>query len=164
MLAEWVASVSRPEPARERMLSSMMVARKRKSSKAEAALQRLKVAGLRPTRQRVALAQLLGSEHRHVSAESLHREAGKAGMPVALATIYNTLHQFTEAGLLREVVVGSGRSYFDTNTGDHQHFYCADDGTLIDIEGDAIAVAGVPPPPKGTAVDRVDVVVRVKRA
>jgi Fur family iron response transcriptional regulator len=142
----------------------MTVSRKRKHSKAEEAVERLRAAGLRATRQRTLLAQLLGSDHRHVSAESLHREAEKAGLPVALATVYNTLHQFTEAGLLREVVVGSGRSYFDTNTGDHQHFYCEDDGTLIDIEGDAIEVAGVPAPPKGMAVDRVDVVVRVKRA
>jgi Fur family transcriptional regulator, iron response regulator len=141
-----------------------MVSRKRRTSRADAAIERLRSAGLRPTRQRVALAQLLGAEHRHVSAESLHREAQRAGLPVALATVYNTLHQFTEAGLLREVVVGAGRSYFDTNTGDHQHFYCDDDGTLIDIEGEAIAVAGVPAPPKGMAVDRVDVVVRVKRA
>jgi Fur family iron response transcriptional regulator len=141
----------------------MTVSRKRKTSRAEEAVERLRAAGLRPTRQRILLAQLLGSEHRHVSAESLLREAEKAGMPVALATIYNTLHQFTEAGLLREVVIGSGRSYFDTNTGDHQHFYCEDDGTLIDIEGDVIVVAGVPAPPKGTAIDRVDVVVRIRR-
>jgi Fur family iron response transcriptional regulator len=141
----------------------MTISRKRKSS-SDVAVQRLRGAGLRPTRQRAALAELLGSGHRHLSAESLHQEAQKAGVAVSLATIYNTLHQFTQAGLLREVVVGSGRSYFDTNTGDHQHFYCEDDGTLIDIEGDAIEVAGVPTPPKGTAIDRVDVVVRVKRA
>jgi Fur family iron response transcriptional regulator len=141
----------------------MTVSRKRKSL-GEAAVQRLRMAGLRPTRQRAALIELLGPGHRHVSAELLHQEAQKAGVGVSLATIYNTLHQFTEAGLLREVVVASGRSYFDTNTGNHQHFYCEDDGTLIDIEGDAIAVAGVPVPPKGMEVDRVDVVVRVKRA
>ena len=146
------------------VLRNMAMSRKRKAVKPEEAGARLRAAGLRPTRQRVALAQLLGAEHRHVSAESLHREAERTGQPVALATIYNTLHQFTEAGLLREVVVGSGRSYFDTNTGDHQHFYCEEDGTLIDIERDAIEVAGVPAPPKGMAVDRVDVVVRVKRA
>jgi Fur family transcriptional regulator, iron response regulator len=145
------------------VLGPMTISRKRKSS-SEVAVQRLRSAGLRPTRQRASLAKLLGSGHRHLSAESLHQEAQKAGIPVSLATIYNTLHQFTQAGLLREVVVGSGRSYFDTNTGDHQHFYCEDDGTLIDIEGDAIEVAGVPSPPKGMAVDRVDVVVRVKRA
>src|ERR1041384_3980619 len=142
----------------------MTVSRKRKISKAGEATQRLRAAGLRPTRQRAALAQLQGAEHRHVSAESLHLEAPKAGVSVSLATVYNTLHQFTEAGLLREVVVGTGRSYFDTNTGDHQHFYCEDSGALIDIEGDAIAVAGVPTPPKGMKVDRIDVVVRVKRA
>src|SRR5437763_4384951 len=141
----------------------MTVSRKRKSS-SEVAVQRLRGAGLRPTRQRAALAELLGSGHRHVSAESLHLEARKAGVPVSLATVYNTLHQFTEAGLLREVVIGAGRSYFDTNTGDHQHFYCEDSGELIDIDGDVIEVAGVPTPPKGMKVDRVDVVVRVKRA
>jgi Fur family iron response transcriptional regulator len=141
----------------------MTVSRKRKNSRAQEAVDRLRGAGLRPTRQRMLLAQLLGAEHRHVSAESLHREAQRAGMPVALATVYNTLHQFTEAGLLREVVVGSGRSYFDTNTGDHQHFYCEQDGELIDIPGETIAVAGVPRPPKGAAIDRVDVVVRIRR-
>ena len=141
----------------------MTVSRKRKNSKTEGAVERLRAAGLRPTRQRALLAQLLGPEHRHVSAESLHREAQKAGMPVALATIYNTLHQFTEAGLLREVVVDSGRSYFDTNTGDHQHFYCEENGELIDIPGETIAVAGVPNPPHGTAIDRVDVVIRIRR-
>ena len=142
----------------------MTVSRKRKISRAGDAIRQLRAAGLRPTRQRAALAELLGAEHRHVSAESLHLEAQKAGVPVSLATVYNTLHQFTEAGLLREVVVGSGRSYFDTNTGDHQHFYCEDSGALIDIDGHAISVAGVPLPPKGMKVDRVDVVVRVKRA
>ena len=82
---------------------------------------------------------------------------------VSLATVYNTLHQFTARGLLRQVVVDAARSYFDTNTGDHQHFFVEDEGTLIDIPGENIAVAGVPAPPKGMSVDRIDVVVRVKR-
>jgi Fur family transcriptional regulator, iron response regulator len=126
---------------------------------------KLRNAGLRPTRQRVALAGLLFRHgHRHVSAEALHDEAAKAGIPVSLATVYNTLHQFTEAGLLRQVVVDAARSYFDTNIGEHQHFYCADEGELIDIPQGSIAVAGVPAPPKGTEVERVDVVVRIRRA
>ncbi len=87
-----------------------------------------------------------------------------AGIKVSLATVYNTLHQFTTAGILREVVVDATRSYFDTNTGDHQHFFVEDDGLLIDIPGEHIEVAGVPEPPKGMAVDRIDVVVRVRRA
>ena len=125
---------------------------------------RLRKAGLRPTRQRLALAQLLFARgDRHVTAEGLHEEAVTAGMPVSLATVYNTMHQFTEAGLLREVTVDSSRTYFDTNTGNHHHFYCEDDGTLMDISGDAIAVAGVPVPPPGAQVDRVDVIVRLKR-
>ena len=142
----------------------MTVSRRRKETQSEHAVERLRAVGLRPPRQRAALVRVLGSEHRHVSAELLHKEAQKAGVPVSLATVYNTLHQFTEAGLLREVVVASGRTYFDTNTGDHQHFFCEDDGELIDIDGEVIEVAGVPTPPRGMKLDRVDVVVRVKRS
>ena len=126
---------------------------------------RLRQAGLRPTRQRVELAGLLfGDCDRHVTAESLHDEISKAGAKISLATIYNTLHQFTQAGLLRQVIVDAARSYFDTNTGDHQHFFLEREGMLIDIPGEAISIAGVPNPPPGLAVERVDVVVRVKRA
>jgi Fur family iron response transcriptional regulator len=129
-----------------------------------AATLRLRHAGLRPTRQRVELASLLfQSGDRHVTAESLHDEVSDAGVKISLATVYNTLHQFTGAGLLRQVIVDSARSYFDTNTGDHQHFFLENEGMLIDIPGESIAVAGVPAPPPGLAVDRVDVVVRVKR-
>jgi Fur family transcriptional regulator, iron response regulator len=125
---------------------------------------RLRHAGLRPTRQRVELASLLFRDcDRHVTAESLHDEVTKTGVKVSLATVYNTLHQFTQAGLLRQVIVDAARSYFDTNTGDHQHFFLEKEGLLIDIPGETIAVAGVPTPPPGLAVDRVDVVVRVKR-
>ena len=131
----------------------------------EAASTRLRAAGLRPTRQRVSLAGILfHDEDRHVTAESLHEEAARAGVRVSLATVYNTLHQFTKAGMLNEVVVDSGKAYFDTNIGDHQHFYVEDKGELIDIPGEHISVSGVPTPPKGMAVDRVDVVVRIKRA
>jgi Fur family iron response transcriptional regulator len=126
---------------------------------------RLRQSGLRPTRQRVELAGLLFDDcDRHVTAESLHDEITKAGVKVSLATVYNTLHQFTQAGLLRQVIVDAARSYFDTNTGDHQHFFLEKEGMLIDIPGEAISVAGVPNPPPGLTVDRVDVVVRVKRA
>jgi len=125
---------------------------------------RLRKAGLRPTRQRLALAELLFARgDRHVTAEALHEEAVAAGVPVSLATIYNTMHQFTGAKLLRAVTVDGTRTYFDTNTGSHHHFYCEDDGTLLDIDGDAIAVEGVPVPPAGARVDRVDVIVRLKR-
>jgi len=125
---------------------------------------RLRAAGLRPTRQRIELVGLLfASGHRHMTAELLHADAVAAGVQVSLATVYNTLHQFTEAGLLRQVAVDATRSYFDTNTGDHQHFFVEDEGTLIDIPGEDISVAGVPTPPKGTAIHRVDVVIRIRR-
>jgi Fur family transcriptional regulator, iron response regulator len=134
-----------------------------KTSAAQATA-RLRHAGLRPTRQRVELAGLLFNDcDQHVTAESLHDEVTKAGVKVSLATVYNTLHQFTDAGLLRQVIVDAARSYFDTNTGDHQHFFLEKEGLLIDIPGETIAVAGVPTPPPGLSVDRVDVVVRVKR-
>ena len=125
---------------------------------------RLRHAGLRPTRQRVELAGLLFSDcDRHVTAENLHDEVTRTGVKVSLATVYNTLHQFTQAGLLRQVIVDASRSYFDTNTGDHQHFFLEKEGLLIDIPGETIAVAGVPAPPAGLVVDRVDIVVRVRR-
>jgi len=125
---------------------------------------KLRKSGLRPTRQRLALAKLLfGRGDRHVTAEGLHEEAAKAGVGVSLATVYNTMHQFTGAKLLREVTVDGTRTYFDTNTGNHHHFYCEDDGSLLDIAGDGIAVAGLPQPPHGAKVDRVDVIVRLKR-
>jgi Fur family transcriptional regulator, iron response regulator len=136
----------------------------REQDGAEGAVARLREAGLRPTRQRLELAELLFRDgDRHMTAEALHAETVEGGIKVSLATVYNTLHQFTQAGLLRQVVVDASRSYFDTNIGDHQHFYCEDEGRLIDIPGEAIAVAGVPAPPKGTTIERVDVVIRVRR-
>lgn len=130
----------------------------------EGTVTRLRGAGLRPTRQRQELAGLLfRAGHRHVTAENLHDEAQKAGISVSLATVYNTLHQFTQAGLLRQVVVDAARSYFDTNTGKHQHFYTEEDGALVDIPGEAIVVEGIPAPPRGTSIDRVDVVIRLRR-
>lgn len=138
--------------------------RKPRKKGMETASARLRAVGLRPTRQRVALAGLLFKHgNRHLTAESLHAEAGEAGIGVSLATVYNTLHQLTEAGLLRQVAVDASRFYFDTNVEAHQHFYAEEDGTLTDIPGDAITIAGVPEAPRGMAIDRVDVVIRVRR-
>jgi Fur family iron response transcriptional regulator len=126
-------------------------------------LQRLRAVNLRPTRQRLALARLLlENGERHVTAEQLHSEALAAGIPVSLATVYNTLHQFTHSGLLHEVVVEPGRSYFDTNTTDHHHFFCEATGKLQDIPGHDLAVTTLPPPPSGTEISRVDVIIRVR--
>ena len=125
----------------------------------------LRMAGLRPTRQRVALAELLfGGPHRHVSAEQLHGEAGEANVNVSLATIYNTLHQFHEAGLLREVAVDASRSYFDTDTSDHHHFYVEDEQRMIDIPASSVEFAALPDAPSGMKVSHVDVVIRVRKA
>ena len=125
-------------------------------------IERLKTAGLRPTRQRLALSKLLFDKgDRHLTAEQLHGEAMAANVPVSLATVYNTLHQFTTAGLLREVVVEPGRSYFDTNVEDHHHFYFEDTCRLKDIPRDNIRLDQLPLAPEGTRVARVDVIIRV---
>jgi Fur family iron response transcriptional regulator len=122
----------------------------------------LKRAGLRPTRQRMSLGALLfGSGDRHLTAEMLHMEAIEHQIPVSLATVYNTLHQFTLAGLLREVAIEGSKTYFDTNTSDHHHFYFERDGVLMDIEGETVSVMSLPEPPEGMEISRVDVLVRL---
>lgn len=129
----------------------------------EIVIHKLKQAGLRPTKQRMQLAALLWSRGcRHITAESLHRESAEADIKVSLATIYNTLHQFTEKNLLREVVIDSGRSYFDTNIEPHHHFLCESTGELSDIPYDHIRVENLPIAPGGAQICGVDVIVRIK--
>lgn len=126
--------------------------------------QRLRQAGLRPTRQRMSLGEILFNHgDRHVSAEQLHAEAVRAGVEVSLATIYNTLNQFTEAGLLREVAVEGHKSYFDTNTSNHYHYYLEDEGRLMDIDSDDLSVDGLPTPPEGMRISRIDIIVRLEK-
>ena len=125
----------------------------------------LATAGLRPTRQRLALAELLvgDGQHRHVTAESLFEAARARRAPVSLATVYNTLRAFCEAGLLQEVTVDGTRSYFDTNTRQHPHFYWEDDGRLTDAPSDQLVIARFPEAPEGAEIASVDVVIRLRR-
>ena len=125
----------------------------------------LRAANLRPTRQRLELAELLFSKgDRHISAENLYEEAITAGVCVSLATIYNTLHQFTDSGLLREISIDSNKTYFDTNTGHHHHFYMEETNQVIDMPDGFVTVDNLPTPPQGTEISRVDVVVRVRES
>ena len=123
----------------------------------------LSAAGLRPTRQRLALAALLfnGSD-RHVTAERLFDEATAARLSVSLATVYNTLHQFTTAGLLREIAVDGAKVYFDTNVSEHHHFLNEETGELLDIDDGLMQLGKLPPSPKGLRVARVDIVIRLR--
>ena len=122
----------------------------------------LRVAKLRPTRQRLALAKLLfGSGDRHVTAEQLHADIIAADIKLSLATVYNNLHQFTNADLLRKVVVDSSRSYFDTNTTNHYHFFHEATGELEDIPVDELVLGALPKLPENTSVKRVDVIIRI---
>lgn len=133
-----------------------------KMAPASDAAKMLRGAGLRPTRQRLALARLLFAEgDRHVTAERLHEEAVASKVPVSLATVYNTLHQFTDAGLLRAVAVEGAKTYFDTNTSNHYHFFCEESADLMDIDTSAIRIEGLPEAPDGKIISRVDVLVRV---
>ncbi|MES2968633.1 MAG: transcriptional repressor [Pseudomonadota bacterium] len=122
--------------------------------------------GLRPTRQRLSLATLLvgDGENRHVTAESLFALSTQSGEKVSLATVYNTLRAFCEAGLMQEVVVDGARSYFDTRMDDHPHFYWEDSHDLTDAPADQLRITGLPDAPEGMQVARVDVVIRLKRA
>lgn len=123
---------------------------------------KLRDVGLRPTRQRIALGKhLFENGDRHVTAEMLHQEAMEANVRVSLATVYNTLHQFTEAGLLREIVVDSQRSYFDTNMTEHHHFFHEAENRLEDIPSDQVVLSAQPEAPEGTSIKRVDVIFRV---
>lgn len=122
-------------------------------------------AGLRPTRQRVALAELLVGDgnHRHVTAESLFDAAKGSGSAVSLATVYNTLRAFCDAGVLQEITVDGSKSYFDTNTHDHPHFFWEDEGRLSDAPSDQLVIQRLPEAPEGVEIASVDVVIRLRR-
>ncbi|MCA0871825.1 transcriptional repressor [Seohaeicola saemankumensis] len=122
-------------------------------------------AGLRPTRQRMALAELLVGDgrHRHVTAESLFEAAKANGAAVSLATVYNTLRAFCDAGVLQEITVDGSKSYFDTNTHDHPHFFWEDEGRLSDAPADQLQITRLPDAPDGVEIASVDVVIRLRR-
>jgi Fur family iron response transcriptional regulator len=136
-----------------------------KPNAAERGIDWLHRGGLRPTRQRVALAQLLVGDglNRHVTAESLFASCGTAGEKVSLATVYNTLRAFCEAGLMQEVVVDGSKSYFDTRMDDHPHFFWEDTGALTDAPADQLDISRLPQAPAGTEIAKVDVVIRLRR-
>ncbi|WP_429810745.1 iron response transcriptional regulator IrrA [Ensifer sp. B1-9] len=126
--------------------------------------ERLRHSGLRPTRQRVALADLIFAKgDRHLTVEELHEEAVMAGVPVSLATVYNTLHQFTEAGMIRVLAVESAKTYFDTNVSDHHHFFIEGQNEVLDIPVSNIQIDNLPAPPEGMEISHVDVVIRLRR-
>ena len=158
--------MSRMKPARfPRKGRTENEADMRRSARAkEDATARLRMAGLRPTRQRVMLAGLLFRGHdRHLTAETLHEEAVRAGVKVSLATVYNTLNQFTDVGLLRQVAVDGSKTYFDTNTSDHHHFFVEGQNALVDIPSTSVSIGDLPQVLDGYEIARVDVVVRLKR-
>jgi Fur family transcriptional regulator, iron response regulator len=126
--------------------------------------EKLRGVGLRPTRQRMALGWILFAKgDRHITAEMLYEEATRLKVPVSLATVYNTLHQFTEVGLLRQLVIDGSKAYFDTNNSQHHHFFIEDQNDLMDVPASQVVLGKTPEPPEGYEIDRIDVVVRLRR-
>ncbi len=136
-----------------------------KTIEQERGLRWLAAGGLRPTRQRMSLASLLVGDgmNRHVTAEGLYASALDAGEKVSLATVYNTLRAFCEAGIMHEITVDAGRSYFDTRMDDHPHFFWEDENRISDAPKDELEIVRVPAPPEGAEVSRVDVVIRLRK-
>lgn len=125
---------------------------------------RLRHAGLRPTRQRMSLASLIFQNgDRHLTAEDLHQEALDSGVHVSLATVYNTLHQFTDANLLRVLALEGSKTFFDTNISDHHHFYVEDENRVMDIMSGPITLSELPVAPEGMEIAHVDVIIRLKK-
>jgi Fur family transcriptional regulator, iron response regulator len=124
----------------------------------------LRGAGLRPTRQRMMLGRLMFAKgDRHVTADMLYTEAHAAGIPVSQATVYNTLNQFTQAGLLRRIGPDGSRSFFDTDTSVHPHFFVDGEDILFDVPEPSVLLERVPAPLPGHEISRVDVIVHLRR-
>jgi Fur family iron response transcriptional regulator len=160
-VSEAGATMNEVAPARGQWVSGQQDQARALAARIIAAL---KSANLRPTRQRVALGALLfRGGHRHVTADELQRDAASARISLSLATVYNTLNQFAEAGLIRRVAIAEDRTYFDTDIGDHQHFYVEGEGTIIDVPSGSIGLGMLPEPPDGYQISHVDIVIRLVR-
>lgn len=147
------------EENRKRLLSS----NKPDNVRLQEISDRLKKVGLRPTRQRLNIGRLLfGATHRHITADDLFQEIQTTGEQLSLATIYNTLHHFSEVGLLRRICTGSERVYFDTDTGDHHHFYVQDEDRIVDAPAGDTIINRLPEAPEGYEITKVDVVIHLK--
>lgn len=148
-----------PEETRKRLLSSD----KPDDARLQEISARLRKVGLRPTKQRLNIGRLLfGANHRHITADDLFQEIQTTGEHLSLATIYNTLHHFSEAGLLRRICTGSERVYFDTDTGDHHHFYVQDEDRIVDAPAGDTIINRLPEAPEGYEIAKVDVVIHLK--
>ncbi len=147
------------EETRKRLLSSD----KPDDERLQEISARLRKVGLRPTKQRLNIGRLLfGASHRHITADDLFQEIQTTGEHLSLATIYNTLHHFSEAGLLRRICTGSERVYFDTDTGDHHHFYVQDEDRIVDAPAGDTIINRLPEAPEGYEIAKVDVVIHLK--
>ena len=126
---------------------------------------KLRTSGLRPTKQRVKLAEFLFNRDKtfHFTVENLDKAINKKNSEykIALATIYNTVHAFKKAGHLKEILIKDGKNYFDTNTSSHHHFYDEVNNELTDIENNKIELKKFPNPPRGKSIKDVNVIINI---
>lgn len=120
--------------------------------------------GVKPTRQRLAIARVMFARHQHLSADQVLALANREGGELSKATVYNTLKLFVGKGLIREVIVDPHKVFYDSNIGPHHHLYDIQTGEIIDIDAAEITVAGLPPLPEGKVAEGVDVIVRIRGA
>ena len=126
------------------------------------ALKKIEQSGIRPTKQRRILAKILFEKgDRHISAENLFDEVKKEDRKISMATIYNTLKQFTSLGLIREIVVDQNKSLYCTNNKSHYHLYIEDEGKIHDIPTENINL-DIPSIPACLTLHSIDVIVRVR--
>ena len=133
--------------------------------KKEDILKKLRSSGLRPTKQRVEIAKFLFDRDKtlHFTVESLEKHlAKKTNFQFALATIYNTVHAFKKAGHLSEVDVRGKKTYFDTNTSNHHHFYDSETSELIDIDASEVVIQKIPKAPNGKKIKNIEVFINLK--
>ena len=147
------------------LISTKMMTQDQHTTETKRSIDWLSKGDLRPTRQRQIIAEcLVGDGHdRHVTAESLYDQVAHRGASVSLATVYNTLRAFCDAGLIREITVDGSKSYFDTNMSDHPHFFWEDEGKLSDAPKDQLVIGSIPDAPEGAEIAKVDVVIRLRR-
>ncbi len=117
--------------------------------------------GITPTQQRILIAQEMLCKHQHLSADQVLQRVNAQTHTVSKATVYNTLGLFTNKGLIKEVIVDSSKVFYDSNINPHHHFYDVDSGALHDINGDCLAIQGLPEPPDAMKIKNIDVIVRV---
>ena len=123
--------------------------------------EKLKLYGLRPTRARTRIGMILLDKPKHLSADQVHEKLKLKGYTISKATVYNTLNAFAKYGIVTEVTIDPSRTYYDSTTKAHHHFFNVDTGQLMDIASDDISVENIPRLPDNTQIQDLEIVVKI---